>query len=117
MEEPHLEAKEDIRANARAIHDYLDDTIRYHELYKDPVMHARLEDAAGLLLSIANGTVTTGQPRIVDRLVEIVQNYPSGKSPSYVILAIGSCSEFGLSASSFEFSESHSLNHTERLKK
>lgn len=88
----------DPKANALAIHDYLDEVDRADEISADPRRAALLEDAAGLLAGISQGTIRNGQPRIADRLVRIAGLYPAGKDPGLLYEAIAACAEYGLTA-------------------
>jgi hypothetical protein len=98
-----IKRHDDHRENARAIRDYLDASTIRDGLFEDPLIEAMYCDVSGLLAAISRGTIKTGQPRVVERLIQIVQNYPEGKNPNAIIEAIAACSECGLSAEGHAF--------------
>lgn len=99
MSEPkEIRRHKDPRENARAIHDYLDATYAEDRLFEVPYLNALYNDVGGLLAGISQGTIKTGQPRIVEQLIRIVQDYPKDRDPETIIEAISAVSEFGLAA-------------------
>ena len=93
---PVLEEKDNLQDSVGEIHSFLEKVVNRDRLFKDPHLDALYQDAAGLLVAISNGAVTVGQPRIVDRLIQIVEDYPEGKDASALLSAIASCSKLGV---------------------
>lgn len=99
----NIKVTTDHRENAKAVLEYFDQAILADEIGNDPVLDALRKDVDGLLLGIAQGTIKTGQPRIVEQLLRIVQSYPKEKDSSEIRTVIAHCAELGLSASEHRF--------------
>ena len=93
-----LRRNADPKINAEAVRGYLNDLDQADGLSADSRRAALLDDARGLLAAVALGLVRTGQPRIADRLLEVVALYPDGKDPRPLREAIAACAEYGLTA-------------------
>lgn len=93
----------DARRNADSINNFLDEIAERDQLSMHPFLDALYSDVSGLLAGMSQGTITNGQPRLIERLITIVQNYPNGKDPSAICEAIAACSERGLAAESHLF--------------
>lgn len=86
------------RENARAVLDSLDAAIASDDVLRDRLIDALYSDVTGLLIGLSEGTLRTGQPRLVEQMIQIVKNYPADKDPTPFIEAIAACGEHGLSA-------------------
>jgi hypothetical protein len=103
----------DHRENARAVYEFLCAICADTGLTDDALFEALISDVKGLLAGISEGTIKTGQPRIVEQLVRIAENCTEPKTSALIVNAIAACSERGLSAESHTFSgtfRGHSLS-------
>mgnify|MGYP000353785844 CR=1 FL=1 len=92
------------RDNATAVSEFLNEVFHNLGLQDDPFLDALCSDVLGLLAGIGMGTITAGQPRIVERLIQIVQNRSPGMDTAPIATAIAVCGERGLSALDHVFS-------------
>lgn len=87
------------KENASAVYEFLSEAFNDLRLQEDPLLDALSNDVLGLLAGIAHGTINTAQPRIVERLIQIIQNAPLERNMTQVVTAIAVCGECGLTAS------------------